>query len=139
VPGTAYVDSSALLKLVVREPETAALEADLADRDGLVASRLAVVECRRAAQRASHGRVLQTVDQILDAIYLIEVTPAMLDDAAAVDPPVLRSLDAIHLATALSVGDPDLEVITYDRRFAEAARANGLTVVQPGLNSPAIL
>jgi len=137
VAGTAYVDSSALLKLAVREPETAALEADLAGRDGLVASRLAVVECRRAARRASHRRVLQTVDHILDAIYLIEVTPAILDDAAAADPPLLRSLDAIHLATALSVGDPLMEVITYDRRFAEAARANGLTVVQPGLDSPA--
>jgi predicted nucleic acid-binding protein len=132
VGGTAYVDSSALLKLAVREPETAALEADLAVRDGVVTSRLALVECRRAARRASHRRVLQTVDQILDAIYLIEVTPAILDAAAAADPPVLRSLDAIHLATVLSVGDPRMEVITYDRRFAEAARAHGLIVMQPG-------
>ena len=130
--GPAYLDSSALLKLAVREPETSALEADLAGRDGLVTSRLAVVECRRAARRASHRRVLQTVDQILDAIYLIEVTPAILDAAAAEDPPLLRSLAAIHLAAALSVGDARMEVITYDRRFAEAARANGLIVVQPG-------
>lgn len=133
--GTAYVDSSALLKLVVREPETSALEADLAGRDGLVASRLAVVECRRAARRASNRRVLQTVDEILEAIYLIEVTPAILDDAAAANPPLLRSLDAIHLATALAVGDPEMEVITYDRRFADAARANGLVVVHPGVAS----
>ena len=132
--GTAYVDSSALLKLVVREPETSALEADLAERDGLVAARLAVVECRRSARRASHRRVLQTVDEILDAIYLIEVTPAILDDAAAAEPPLLRTLDAIHLATALSVGDSGLELITYDRRLAEAARANGLSVVHPGLS-----
>lgn len=130
--GTAYVESSALLKLAVREPETPALEADLAARDGLVSSRLAVVECRRAARRASHRRLLQTVDQILEAIYLIDVTPAILDDAAAADPPVLRSLDAIHLATALSIGDAQMEVITYDARFAEAARASGLVVVQPG-------
>jgi predicted nucleic acid-binding protein len=135
VGGTAYVDSSALLKLAVREAKTAALEADLAGREGLVASRLAVVECRRAARRASNRRVLQTVDQILDAIYLIEVTPAILDDAAALDPPILRSLDAIHLATALSVGDPGIEVITYDGRFAAAARAKGLIVVHPGLAS----
>ena len=133
--GTAYVDSSALLKLAVREPETSALEADLANRDGLVASRLAVVECRRAARRASNRRVLQTVDEILQAIYLIEVTPAILDDAAAADPPLLRSLGAIHLATALSVGDPGMEVITYDRRFAEAARAHGLIVAHPGVAS----
>jgi predicted nucleic acid-binding protein len=57
----------------------------------------------------------------------------ILDAAAAADPPRLRSLDAIHLATALSVDDPRMEVITYDRGFAEAPRANGLIVVQPGL------
>jgi predicted nucleic acid-binding protein len=99
----------------------------------------AVVEWRRAARRASNRRVLQTVDQILDAIYLIEVTPAILDDAAAQDPPILRSLDAIHLATALSVGDPEIEVITYDGRFADAARANGLIVVHPGPSSTDLL
>jgi predicted nucleic acid-binding protein len=77
--------------------------------------------------------VLQTVDQILDAVYLIEVTPAILDEAASVDPPLLRTLDAIHLATALSIAEPGLEVIAYDRRFVDAARARGLTVVQPGL------
>ena len=131
--GTAYVDSTALLKLVVREPETSALEADLAGRDGLLASRLAVVECRRAARRASDHRVLQAVDEILDAIYLLEVTPAILDAAAVSDPLLLRSLDAIHLATALSVGDARMEVITYDRRLAEAVRAHGLIVAQPGL------
>jgi uncharacterized protein len=135
VSATAYVDSSALLKLVVREPETAALEADLAGRDGLLVSRLAVVECRRAAQRVPHRRVLQTVEQVLEALYLIELTPALLDDAGAADPPLLRSLDAIHLATALSIREPGLEVITYDRRFAEAARARGLTVIHPGRTS----
>ena len=135
MPGTAYVDSSALLKLVVNEPETSALEADLVNRDGLVASRLAVLECRRAARRASHARVLQRVDDVLDAIYLLDVTPAILDDAAEADPAFLRSLDAIHLVTALSVGDAALEVITYDARLADAAIAHGLTVVQPGRRS----
>lgn len=129
----AYVDSSALLKLARREPETSALEADLAGRDGLLASRLAALECRRAARRSSRPRVLQTVDEVLAAVYLLDLTEAIIDQAAIIDPPVLRSLDAIHLATALSIGDPDLEVITYDARFAEAARAHGLTVVQPGL------
>jgi predicted nucleic acid-binding protein len=129
--GTAYVDSSALLKLAVREPETAALEADLAQRDGLLASRLDLVECRRAALRAPHRRVLQSIDQILETIYLIEMTPAILDAAAAADPPTLRSIDAIRVATALSIGDAGMEVITYDGRFDDAARANGLIVVHP--------
>ena len=130
---TAYVDSSALLKLALREPETPALEAHLVSCDGLVTSRLAVVECRRAVRRASSRvRVLQTVNQVLEAVYLCDITPAILDEAAMADPPVLRSLDAVHLATALSIGDAGLEVITYDERFAAAARASGLTVVLPG-------
>lgn len=128
----AYIDSSAVLKLAVQEPETAALETYLAGCEGLVSSRLAVLECRRAAGRASHAKVLQTIEDVLDAIYLVDITEAILDDAAGTDPPLLRSLDAIHLATALSIGDTQVEVITYDKRFADAARANGLTVVQPG-------
>ncbi|HET7618728.1 MAG TPA: type II toxin-antitoxin system VapC family toxin [Vicinamibacterales bacterium] len=133
----AYVDSSALLKLVVHEPETSALEADLLERDGLVTSRLAALECRRAATRLARTRVLQTVDEALEAMYLIAVTPAILDHAAALAPPALRLLDAIHLATALSLDDDDLEVVTYDERLAEAASAAGLRIVQPGRRAPA--
>lgn len=132
MPRVAYVDSSALLKLVVREAETSALEADLAGRDGLIASKLAALECRRAARRTSNTRVLEAVEAVLDAVYLLEITTAILDRAAVVDPPPLRSLDAIHLATALSIDEPDLEVITYDRRFADAALTSGLRVAQPG-------
>ena len=128
----AYVDSSAVLKLAIREPETAALEAHLASCEGLISSRLAVLECRRATRRVSDARVLQSVEDVLDAIYLLDITQAILDGAAGAEPPLLRSLDAIHLATALSIGDAQVEVITYDKRFAAAARANGLTVVQPG-------
>lgn len=128
----AYIDSSALLKLVVREEETSALEADLAARDGLVTSRLALLECRRAARRVPHRRLVQTVDAVFEAVYLLEITPSILDAAAALNTPHLRSLDAIHVATAMSVGDPALDVLTYDTRCADAARASGLTVVQPG-------
>lgn len=127
-----YIDSSALVKLIVLEKETAALEADLAARDGLVTSRLALLECRRAARRVPHRRLLQTVEDVFEALYLLEITPAILDAAAALEPPHLRSLDAIHVATALSVGDPDLDLLTYDTRCADAARASGLTVVTPG-------
>ncbi len=129
--GIAYLDSSALLKLVVHEPETSALEKDVAGREGLVTSRLAVLECRRAARRVPHAPILQRVDDVLEAVYLLDLTPAILEEAATLDPPGLRSLDAIHLATALSIGTA-LDVITYDARLAEAARAAGLTVVQPG-------
>jgi hypothetical protein len=128
----AYVDSSALLKLAVLDPETAALEARLLEYEGLVTSRLAVLECGRAGRRASHRRVLQAVREVLDAIYLLDITQPILDRAAAADPPALRSLDAIHLATALSMDEATLELITYDDRLAAAARARGLTVLQPG-------
>jgi predicted nucleic acid-binding protein len=132
VAGVAYIDSSALVKLVVAEPETAALEAHLAERAGLLASALAALECRRAVRRVSGKRWLGNVDEMLAAVVLLDVTPALLEAAAQLDPPLLRSLDAIHVATALAAHDPDLEVITYDDRLAQAATANGLKVVRPG-------
>lgn len=128
----AYIDSSALIKLLVRQPETASLEADLAQRDGLLMSRLGAVECRRAAARVSTRRVLQAFEQLLEAVYMLDISPAILNRAAEIAQPRVRSLDAIHLATALSIDDPELELITYDDRMADAARANGLRVVQPG-------
>jgi predicted nucleic acid-binding protein len=70
---------------------------------------------------------------VLEAVYLLEITPAILEEAARAGSPLLRTLDAIHLATALSVEDPELAVIVYDERLAEAARAARLTVVQPGI------
>ena len=128
----AYLDSSALVKLMVREDETSALEADLAARDGLVTSRLAEVECRRAAERAGSRRLLQRVSDVFDAVYLLDLTAPVLEHAARLRPSSVRSLDAIHIAAAISVGDRELELITYDDRMAEAARASGLRVAQPG-------
>jgi len=128
----AYIDSSALLKLLVREAETSALEADLASREGLITSSLAVVECRRAVRRSGHRRVLQRAEQVFEAVYLLDLSPAIIEGAATVDPATIRSLDAIHLATALSVGDENLDLITYDDRMAEAARRHGLRVIKPG-------
>jgi predicted nucleic acid-binding protein len=134
----AYVDSSALLKLVAREPETSALENDLLERDGLVASRLAVLECRRSARRVARAPVLQRVNEVLEALYLVDLTPAILEQAATLEPAGLRSLDAIHLATALSIDEPSLDMITYDARLADASRAAGLTVIQPGRAEPRV-
>ena len=128
----AYIDSSALLKLIVVEDETSALEADLASRDGLVTSSLAVVECHRAVRRAANRRIVQRTEQVFDAVYLLDLTPVILERASTIEPAMVRSLDAIHIATALSVDDDTLEVITYDDRMADAARSGGLRVVQPG-------
>jgi predicted nucleic acid-binding protein len=128
----AYIDASALLKLVVREAETSALEADLGSREGLVTSSLAIVECQRVVRRAGHRRLLQRAEDVFEAVYLLELTPLILKDAATVAPATIRSLDAIHIATALSVGEKDLDLITYDDRMAEAGRIHGLRVLQPG-------
>jgi predicted nucleic acid-binding protein len=135
VAGVAYVDSSALVKLLVTEPETSALEADLAGRSGVIASALAALECRRAIRRVPATRALTTVDETLAAVVLVDISRSILEAAAALDPARLRSLDAIHVATALAAEDPDLDVITYDDRLAEAATANGLRVVQPGVRT----
>ncbi|MEX2270129.1 MAG: type II toxin-antitoxin system VapC family toxin [Vicinamibacterales bacterium] len=131
--GNAYVDSSALLKLAFPDAYTPALEADLSARDGLLSSRLTAIECGRTLRRETRRKPLYTLEDLLEGVVLLEITPAIGERASDVPPPVLRSLDAIHLATALSLEDPSLELITYDHRLADAARAHGLTVVQPGV------
>lgn len=130
--GLAYVDSSALLKLAFPEAETAALEADFANREALLSSRLCAIECARAFRRDTKRKALQSLEDLLESVVFIEISSDIANRAGEVEPFGLRALDAIHLASALSVGDASLEVITYDDRLADAARASGLTVVQPG-------
>lgn len=126
-----YLDTAALVKLVVAERETAALRDWLseADRDP-VSCDLARTELMRAVRRAAPDRVVRA-RAVLDALTLLEVSTAVFEEAGRLDPAVVRSLDAIHLAAALSLGD-DLEgLVTYDERLADAARANGVAVVAP--------
>lgn len=130
--GPAYLDASALVKLIIPEEETPALQADIVHRSGLVASRLSLLEAQRAVARRPSAARVSTLRDVAGALVLIEMDEALLEAAGSVEPASLRSLDAIHLASVLSAGDPGLEVITYDQRFAGAARAHGLTVVQPG-------
>lgn len=126
-----YFDTSALAKLVVAEPETAALRTWLgqADRDP-VASDLARTELLRAVRRAAPDRVLQA-RAVLDSVTLTAVTAALFEQAGRLDPASLRSLDAIHLAAALDLGDDLESVVTYDERLADAARSNGIEVTAP--------
>lgn len=126
-----YLDTSALVKLVVAESETAALRSWLesADRD-FVASDLARTELMRVARQVVPDRALRA-REVLESVILVEVTPGVFDEAGRLNPPTLRSLDAIHLAAALDLGD-DLEgLVTYAQRFADAARANGVAVITP--------
>ena len=130
--GYAYLDASAIVKLVVAEAHTADVERDAATRTALLSSRLSATEVRRAARRQPSRRVLQQVEEVMESFVLLEVTAAILKRAATIDPTELRTLDAIHLATALSLGFADLDFVTYDTRLAAAARTHGLRVVGPG-------
>ena len=130
--GLLYVDSSGLVKLVVAEPETPALMAMLSQHPNLVSSAVAAVEVIRAARRASTSQaVVARAREVVRAVHLLAVDARVLDHAAELEPPGLRTLDAIHLASALSVRD-DLEaMVVYDERLAAAAEAAGLKVLAP--------
>ena len=132
MPGYAYLDASAIVKLVVQEAETGALERDAATRDGLITSRLSAAEVMRAARRIPRRRLAQQVSDVLDSFVLVAITTPVLDASGTMSPGELRTLDAIHLATALSLEIPDLDFITYDDRLARAATAHELHVAQPG-------
>ena len=127
--GYAYLDASAIVKLVVAEAHTADVERDAATRTALLSSRLSATEVMRAARRQPERRVLQQIDDVLESFVLLDVTPAILKHAAMLVPTELRTLDAIHLATALSLGLDNLDFLTYDTRLATAARTHGLSVI----------
>lgn len=125
-----YLDSSALVKLVLEERETRALLSFLADRPTHVSSVLAYVEVRRAARRAAETAAGRAAD-VLELVNLIELDRAILDGAVAVEPGRVRTLDAIHLATALSLGKSLDVFVTYDRQQAQAASTAGLKALAP--------
>ncbi len=125
-----YLDSSALVKLAVSEPESAALRRYLRRRRPLVSSALARTEVARAL--APLGTVaVQRGQQVLGRVDLLRVNDRILQAAGSLEPPELRSLDAIHLSTALQFEDELAGVVTYDKRMAVAAEDLGCNVVQP--------
>jgi hypothetical protein len=126
-----YLDSSAIVKLVVREPESAALRSHLRRRRPLISSALARTEVMRAMAPLGEAP-MQRAHVILATIELIRVNDAVLQRAGALLPMDLRSLDAIHLVTAgLASDGGKVHIVTYDQRMSEAARAMGWTVVSP--------
>jgi predicted nucleic acid-binding protein len=130
--GLLYLDSSAVVKLIVREPETAALIAFAGGWPERVSSQLARVEVLRAMRRSgAPASARRRAEEILARIALIRIDDAVIAAASELDPADLRSLDAIHLATALSLG-PDLGVFaSYDRRLREAAGRARISAVAP--------
>jgi len=126
----AYLDSSALVKLVVDEQESQELRRALEAWPRRVSSRISVVEVLRAVRRRDPpGEHLAR--QVLTGTRLLAVGDAVLVAAAQLHPPRLRSLDAIHVASALRLGEGLAAFVSYDARQLEAAAAAGLPVVSP--------
>jgi predicted nucleic acid-binding protein len=128
----AYVESSALMKLVVREAESEALRRDLGGTTRLVSSQLSVLEVGRGAARADGDDGLARARATLLRFDLIPIDAPVVDTGTALLPRVLRSLDAIHVASALAIGVEHVVFYSYDARTLEAARANGLATASPG-------
>lgn len=125
-----YLDASAVVKAVITEPESQALVAYLARASSLVSSRLVVVEVARAVARLETETGGQA-EEVLAAIDLLEMDEAACALAARIPPTTLRTLDAIHLASAYSIRAEIDALVTYDVRLADAARASGMRVVAP--------
>jgi hypothetical protein len=126
-----YLDTSALVKLVVAEEETAALRAWLrAEERRPVSCDLSRAELMRAVRRAAPDRLVQA-RAVLDSITLTDLPTPLFEDAGRLDPTILRTLDAIHLAAALDLGDDLQALVTYDERLADAALSNGVVVLAP--------
>ena len=125
-----YLDSSALVKLVVVEPESSALRRYLVDQPDRASCVIARVEVLRAVQ--GHGPTVVTrARRLLQRLNLVPIDDELLEAAASLDPHVLRSLDAIHLAAAQLFGEELAAVVTYDRRMGTAAGLLDLRVAAP--------
>ena len=125
-----YVDSSALVKLAVREAELAALRRYLGRRRPLVSSALARTEVVRALLSLGPDAVRQG-REVLARVDLLRINDRVLDAAGLLAPADLRSLDAIHLASAEQLGSDLRGFVTYDERLATAAAGRGFRVIRP--------
>lgn len=131
--GLLYLDSSAIVKLIRCEPETEALIELLADWPERVTSALVGVEVARAVNRAGEGAsTIRLTGEVISRLGLIRVDGEVLRTAAGILPKDLRTLHAIHLFTALSLGEQLGGMVVYDNRLADAARENGLSTLSPG-------
>jgi uncharacterized protein len=129
--GGVYLDASALVKLVVSEAETEALRTFLTDKPRRMSSRIAEVEVTRAVGRIATPGDEAQVRIVLSGLQFIELDAGTAEVAGSLAPATLRSLDAVHLASALAVA-PELDAfVTYEARLAAAARAAGLEVAAP--------
>lgn len=128
--GALFLDSSAVTKLVVAERESEALAGRLAGHV-LVASALLVTEVSRAVRRALGRTHDDLLAEVLGLIDIVVLDRSILAAAAELEPASLRTLDAVHLASALALGGRIDALISYDDRLLEAARGAGLAVERP--------
>ena len=142
-----YFDTCALMRLVRQDERTDALSRFIDENAGSrwFASELAKSEIARAVRRVNHddhGRLLDAgrleaelrhAESLCEHLDLIPVSSRVLRDAAALEQPFLRTLDAIHLATATAIRTGVSAFVTYDQRLASAAEETGLPVVAPGV------
>jgi predicted nucleic acid-binding protein len=127
----AYLDTSAFLKLLVAEPESASLQRFLARWPERASATLLRTEATRALRRAGHEAFVGPARRLFGAMRLVRLDEPLLDRAGDVDPGELRSLDAVHLAAALALGADLGVLVTYDERLEDAARRWGLAVHSP--------
>ena len=126
-----YLDTSAFVKLVVAETHSAAMRRWAeSNEDSLFSSDLLRAEALRAARRHSPEAIAAT-RQWLETLTLIVLTGGLCEHAAALDPAILRTLDALHLAAALAIADELEGIATYDDRLAAAAAHHGVAVIAP--------
>jgi len=125
-----YLDSSALVKLVVSEPESRALREALRSWPERVSSVAAEIEVERVARRIGGGAI-RRARSVLARLALVELSDEVRSSAAALRPPELRALDAVHLATALSLGKDLGALCAYESPLVDAAAAVGVNVVAP--------
>jgi predicted nucleic acid-binding protein len=130
VERVSYLDSSAIVKLIVEEQESTALRRYLRGRQALVSSALARTEVKRAVIQLGVP-AMQRADDVLNRIELVRLNNAVLNAAGVMKPDELRSLDAIHLATAALFETTLSDLVTYDTRMATAGQAQGWAVASP--------
>lgn len=127
----AYVDASALVKLFKAEQETEAFRTALADWPVQVASELIRVEAVCTARRLGGRDALQRADAALEQITLIPLTLEVIELATGAHTPPLRAMDAVHLATALTLREDLGAVFVYDSDLHAAAQGRGLNALAP--------
>lgn len=127
----AYLDSSAFVKLIVAEPESSALRRAIARWPQHASSTLLRTETIRALRRSGNTEQVPAARRLLRGVSMVRVDEPLLDRAADLEPGELRTLDAIHLASALELGQDLGVMIAYDIRLKSAAQAYGLTVESP--------